>query len=151
MNKAIIPLLIIVLSTCLFTNCKQNINEQVDIKTIREIKQAMEHSKNSWNKGDFNGYMDVYWKSDSLIFMGINSITKGWKTTLERYRASYPDAAARGVLNYEYHSFKPLGADYILLIGKFILTRENGEVLDGYFSLIWKKVDGKWKIIVDHT
>ncbi len=92
-------------------------SEIIDSIAVKEIKASMENSKDAWNRGDFEGYMDVYWKSDSLVFMGINSITKGWQATLKRYKKGYPDAASRGQLTYEYHNFKPLGKDLIFLIG----------------------------------
>jgi len=147
-----------VLSSVILSGCKNKTNNfdttnsnVIDLQDLNQIKTSMENSRKAWNKGDFEGYMEVYLKSDSLVFMGINSITTGWQNTLDRYKKGYPDAASRGILSYQYHSFKPLGEGFILLIGKFILERENKENLQGYFSLIWKKVDNEWKIIVDHT
>lgn len=36
------------------------------------------------------------------------------------------------------------------MIGKFHLTREVGDV-SGHFSLVWKKIKGEWKVVIDHT
>ena len=38
--------------------------------------------------------------------------------------------------------------DTIELMNK---QRKEKENIGGYFSLIWKRVDGKWVIISDHT
>jgi len=94
--------------------------------------------------------MQVYWQSDSLQFMGIRSITKGYQQTLANYQKGYPDAATRGTLTYTFHHFNQLAPDCVLVIGKFHLAREMGDA-EGYFSLIWKRIEGQWKIILDHT
>jgi len=36
------------------------------------------------------------------------------------------------------------------MIGKFYLTRSIGDQ-QGYYTLIWQKIDGVWKIISDHS
>ncbi|TAJ10467.1 nuclear transport factor 2 family protein [Marinilabiliaceae bacterium JC017] len=121
----------------------------VSTSDLNTIKQLMGASKDCWNKGDFEGYMDVYWRSDSLKFMGLNSITYGWNSTLAMYKRAYPNETARGRLTYTFDHFEQLATDCLLVVGKFHLQRQ--ENLEGYFSLIWKKIDGEWKIILDHT
>jgi ketosteroid isomerase-like protein len=37
-----------------------------------------------------------------------------------------------------------------MVIGSWNLTRDKGNV-GGYFSLLWRKINGKWKIVIDHT
>ncbi len=130
-------------------------NQNSVITTINEdVKQnilsQMEASRQCWNKGDFEGYMQVYWQSDSLTFMGLNSITKGWQSTLANYKKAYPTEEHRGVLDYRFNHFNQLANDCVLVIGSFHLERSIGNS-EGNFSLIWKRIDGQWKIIVDHT
>lgn len=122
----------------------------VPASTKQRIITSMTASKDAWNKGSMKDYMQVYWKSDSLQFMGIKSIAKGYHQTLANYKRGYPDAATRGTLSYTFHHFNQLAPDCVLVIGKFHLTREIGNA-EGYFSLIWKQIDGEWKIILDHT
>ena len=114
------------------------------------ILSQMEASRQGWNTGDFDAYMDVYWASDSLQFMGLNSITHGWQPTLDRYKKSYPTAEHRGVLTYQFTHFNQLAEDCILVIGHFHLERPIGNA-EGNFSLIWKRIKGEWRIILDHT
>ena len=110
----------------------------------------MEASRQCWNRGDLEGYMQVYWQSDSLLFMGLNSMTGGWQSTLKNYKKGYATKAHRGVLTYTFKHFNQLAPDCVLVIGSFYLEREVGNA-QGNFSLIWKKIDGEWKIILDHT
>src|SRR3954468_24135548 len=55
----------------------------------------------SWNRGDLNGFMEGYWKSDSLQFIGKNGVTYGWNNTMQNYQQSYPNADAMGKLTYD--------------------------------------------------
>lgn len=151
LQKLILFTLVIVLSSC---HCNEQVKKSVITEPTKEIKEnilaKMEASRQCWNKGDFEGYMQVYWKSDSMQFMGINKVTKGWEQTLKNYKKGYPNAASIGILDYTFEHFNLLADDCVLVIGKYHLTREVGDA-DGYFSLIWKKINGEWEIILDHT
>lgn len=114
------------------------------------IQQAMDNQEQCWSRGDLDGFMSGYWKSDSLRFMGKRGITKGWQTTLDNYKKSYPDKATKGKLQFDIVSFEPLDANGMFVVGKWTLLREK-DTLGGYYSLIWRKIDGEWKVVFDHT
>ncbi|SDK83537.1 protein of unknown function [Catalinimonas alkaloidigena] len=95
--------------------------------------------------------MAGYWRSDSLRFVSTQGITYGWQATLDRYRQRYPDAASRGTLRFEIVSTELLSDDSAFLVGRFFLTRPEKGDADGYFTLLWRKIDGAWVIVVDHT
>ncbi len=114
------------------------------------IQQAMDNQEQCWSRGDLDGFMSGYWKSDSLRFMGKRGITKGWQTTLDNYKKSYPDKATMGKLQFDIVSFEPLDAKGMFVVGKWTLMREK-DTLGGYYSLIWRKIDGEWKVVFDHT
>ena len=110
----------------------------------------MEQQSKCWNEGDFECFMQPYWKSDSLKFIGSSGVTYGWTNTLERYKVAYPTEKARGILAFDILSIEQLSEDHIFMLGKWHLTREI-EDLQGHFTLIWKKIDGEWLIISDHS
>ena len=115
------------------------------------IRRVMDDQIVAWNSGDLEKFMDGYWQSDSLQFIGSKGIVYGWKPTLERYQKNYPDAAARGTLRFEILKIDLLGKDAAFVIGKFFLTRPQTGDASGYFTLLWRKIGGKWKIVTDHT
>lgn len=125
----------------------QNIKQ----KDSLEIMQTFQNQQKAWNNGDLEGFMNGYWQSDSLKFIGKNGITFGYEATLERYKKSYPDTATMGKLKFDILSMKQLNKKHIFVIGKWHLKREEKEDLEGYFTLIWKKIDKKWVIIADHS
>ncbi len=115
------------------------------------IRQVMNEQITAWNTGDLVKFMEGYWHSDSLQFIGSKGIVYGWKPTLERYQKNYPDAAARGTLRFDILKIDLLSKDAAFVIGKFYLTRPQKGDASGHFTLLWRKIDGQWKIVVDHT
>jgi len=103
-----------------------------------------------WNTGNIECYMEGYWESDSLKFITKSEITTGWNATLTRYNEHYPDKNSMGVLVFEEIDMLQMNLKTIIVMGKWTLqttTQTNG----GRFTLICRKISGKWKIIVDHT
>ena len=128
------------------------INSQILSEKDRlEILQVLEKQSANWNEGNIEAYMNGYWKSDSLRFIGKNGITYGWKATLERYKKTYPDKEAMGFLKFEVFSLESLSPNKAFMIGKWGLERKGDKNIGGYFTLIWEKIRGVWLITTDHT
>lgn len=64
------------------------------------IRSEIEKQRLAWNRGDIEGFMNGYWQSDSLMFIGKSGVTYGWKNTLGNYKRGYPDTAAMGKLDF---------------------------------------------------
>ncbi len=115
-----------------------------------KIRAELARQQQCWNKADLVCFMDGYWKSDSLRFIGKSGINYGWQQTLDNYRKSYPDPTAMGQLEFDILKIETLGMDYCLVTGKWKLIRESDEP-NGLFTLIWKRFGSDWKIIYDHS
>ncbi|WP_343691509.1 DUF4440 domain-containing protein [Chitinophaga sp.] len=115
-----------------------------------EIRQLMAEQTSTWNRGNIEGFMQTYWQSDSLVFVGSHGPTYGWKATLEKYRQSYPDTAAMGKLDFNILEIRPLAKDLCFVVGKWHLQRSAGD-LQGAYTLLIKRIKGHWKIIADHS
>lgn len=114
------------------------------------IRLELQRQQDCWNKGDIDCFMTGYWNSPDLVFIGSNGVNKGWEATLQRYKKSYPDKATMGKLDFTILKIEKLGPKTAFMLGKFYLTREIGDA-SGHFTLIWKKINGKWLIIADHS
>lgn len=121
--------------------------QSTDEKAIRD---AMTLQTNAWNNGNIDAFMQTYWNSDSLLFVGKSGPGYGWQNTLEGYKKRYPDTTAMGKLHFDILQLKPLGTENYFVLGKFHLQRTIGN-LEGYFTLLFRKIKGKWLIVVDHT
>lgn len=114
------------------------------------IREVLNEQVSCWNKGDLECYMEGYWQSEQLMFVGKNGVTYGWKPTLERYQKSYPNKAQMGVLTLGVEEIYPLSEDYWFVMGKWALKRNAGD-LAGRFTLLVREIEGEWKIVVDHS
>ena len=115
-----------------------------------EIETLFMSTEDAWNQGDLEGFMAAYWDSDQMIFTGVGGPTYGYKATLERYKKSYPDNEAMGMLKFNILDLYQIDQATALMNGKFYLSRTIGDLV-GHFTLVWKKIDGKWLIICDHS
>jgi hypothetical protein len=114
------------------------------------IRRMLDRQTKAWNTGDLEGFMEGYWKSDSLMFIGKSGITYGWDATLRNYRKGYPDKAAMGTLTFGIISVQKLSSKYYQVVGKWHLARTMGD-LEGHFTLLVKKISGNWVIVADHS
>ncbi len=114
------------------------------------IKIMLQKQTADWNRGDIEAYMKGYWNSDSLLFVGKNGIKNGYSATLQSYKKGYPDTAAMGKLNFELVQLKRLSPVYFSVLGKWHLQRTIGD-LKGYFTLLLRKINGRWVIVSDHS
>lgn len=124
--------------------CVAQHNDEQDIRTL------MANQETAWNKGDVDAFMLGYWNNDSLLFVGSKGPAYGWKTTLEGYKKRYPDTTAMGKLQFTILELRLLSDDDAFVLGKWHLSRTIGDI-GGYFTLLFRKINGKWYIVSDHT
>ncbi len=130
--------LLLVLSSCI---------DESDIQL--NIEKTMNRQVSEWNNRNIIGFMEPYWHSDSLRFMGKSGVTKGWQATLSRYQKNYkPDKM--GNLNFSDIHFDILSAEAAWVDGQWKLSYPDTTIA-GRFSLLWKKFNGKWQIVADHS
>jgi ketosteroid isomerase-like protein len=119
-------------------------------KDTDSIKALLNRQQNAWNNGQIEQFMNGYWQSDSLMFIGKSGINYGYQTTLENYKKNYPDTARMGKLQFTLLQIKPLSPQYYFVVGKWYLTRSVGDI-GGHFTLVFRKIKGRWLIVADHS
>ncbi|GGI55846.1 YybH family protein [Winogradskyella haliclonae] len=126
-----------------------NVVESTDYNTAKSaILKVMKDQETAWNNGDLEGFMQGYWRSDSLKFYGSNGLTKGWQNTLDNYKRGYPTKAQTGTLNFVINDISNIEGDNYWVMGEYHLKRDAGDA-DGVFIIIFKRIDGEWKIVAD--
>lgn len=124
------------------------------VNVVAQEKQAvlkvLDTQRRAWNKGDLDGFMQTYWKSDSLLFVGHNGPKYGWQTTLDNYRKSYPDKAAMGMLSFDIKEVRFITAQDAFVLGAWHLQRQKDQP-KGFFTLLLRQINGEWIIIADHS
>ncbi|ANI90662.1 DUF4440 domain-containing protein [Arachidicoccus ginsenosidimutans] len=114
------------------------------------ILQTMHQQQDDWNNGDVDAFMQGYWQSDSLQFVG-KQITYGWQNTLNNYKKGYPSKEAMGTLTFSDLKVDVLSKTSAFVIGAWKIVHSDKTTIGGHFTLLWKKINGKWLIVVDHT
>jgi hypothetical protein len=149
MKKIVYVLTLMITCTSCITFEVDEVDEDQVKTTILSQMQAQE---TCWNQGDLECFMQHYWKSDSLEFIGKSGLNLGWKTTLDNYKNSYKNPDEMGTLSFDYLKTKLIDNNTFHVIGKWQLQREKiGDVLEGHFSVLWQKKNNQWVIISDHS
>ena len=132
-------------SLLLLLSCSLATTEEEDKKAIVAI---MDLQQKAWSNHDLEGFMQGYWKSDSLKFYGSSGLTYGWDKTLENYKKGYPTKDHSGTLNFKINDISKIQDGAYFVMGEYHLTRKVGNA-NGVFMIIFKKIDGEWKIVAD--
>ena len=122
---------------------------QIEKGDVKTVSNNMKAQVLAWNKADIKGFMDHYWNSDSLMFIGSKGVTYGWQKTYDNYVKNYPNKEAMGILKFTIIKTEQLSKTSIYIIGKWELEKEKPA--GGHFTLLWKKINNKWVIVSDHT
>ncbi len=115
-----------------------------------EVSALLTAQAAAWNRGDIAGYMDGYWRSDSLLFTSGGSVRRGWSETFKKYAATYDSREKMGTLTFsglEFHLPAP-GAAWVF--GRWELARAS-DAPGGVFTVVLRRFPEGWKIVHDHT
>lgn len=140
--KRILTLLTFLTLTSTFSYA-QNSDEQ-------QIRTILTNQTKFWNLGNIDAFMQGYWKSDSLLFVGSKGPTYGYQRTLDNYKKTYPDKAHMGTLSFDILKVERISTDRYFVLGKWMLNRTAGDV-SGFYTLLFRKFGKEWLIIVDHS
>lgn len=119
-------------------------------ETKKAILSTFEKQVKAWNDGDLEKFMDTYWRSPNLTFSAGGRTTRGWQATLDRYKKSYSTPEKMGKLTFTEFEITLLGDSSGLALGRWHLKRKEGN-LEGNFSVVFRKIEGRWLIIHDHS
>lgn len=138
-------LFISTLLICLVFNSCSTSSIEKDKKAILSIMKSQEKA---WSKNNIEAFMEGYWKSDSLKFFGSSGLKYGWQSTLNGYKKRYPTKDHTGTLRFKINDISQINSASYFVMGEYHLVRNIGNA-DGVFMIIFKKINGEWKIIAD--
>jgi ketosteroid isomerase-like protein len=108
----------------------------------KQVIQAMNAAAEQWNQGDLDGYMALYDTAATMM------LPKG-RTKVNGMRELYEP---KQLLGYDTYEVTPLGKEYALLTGRFILkANDKMKERTGTFSLVFVHTANGWKILHDHS
>lgn len=142
MKNALLALVILLATSAAIL--AQTDRRQAAIRTVMDDQVA------AWNSGDIDGFMAGYWKTEKLVFVSGDTVTRGWQPTLDRYKKNYDSRAKMGVLKFSDLEITMLSKDAAAVLGSWSLAREKDNP-HGKFTLIFRKFKEGWRIVMDHT
>lgn len=105
----------------------------------------------AWNRGDLDGYMAGYLRSEALVFTSGSKVRTGYDETAASFRRKYgSDRASMGQLTFTVLRVDPVGADGAIVLGRWELVLASGPA-GGVFSVIFERRPEGWRIVHDHT
>ena len=145
MKRLIVILVLFVFPVVLAAQSQRERNKiESDILAVMDAQVA------AWNRGDIDGFMRGYWNSTDLVFVSNDSVTRGWQSTLDRYKKNYDSPVKMGALKFGDIQVSVLSKDAAVVLGSWDLTR-SADNPKGKFTLIFRKMKDGWRIVHDHT
>jgi beta-aspartyl-peptidase (threonine type) len=116
------------------------------------VRGVLEAQRTAWNRGDLDGFLEGYWKSDLLTFYSGSDVSRGWEATRARYVRTYPsEGREMGTLEFDLHDVAVVAPDRATVSGAWRLTRSK-DAPHGTFTLLLRRFpDAGWKIVEDRT
>lgn len=130
-------------------SAKMKLGER-DTKQIAAVRAVLDAQAAAWNRGDVEGYMDGYARTDEITFVSGDNLTRGWQTVLARYKKNYDTREKMGQLAFSDLDIRLIGKDTAVVLGRWQLTRAQ-DTPHGRFTLIFRHTKAGWRIIHDHT
>ncbi|HKS27566.1 MAG TPA: nuclear transport factor 2 family protein [Pyrinomonadaceae bacterium] len=119
-------------------------------QVMTDVRAVLDAQVAAWNRGDIEGFMRGYNESDDTIFISGDTVTRGWRTVLNRYKKGYDTREKMGTLTFSEIEMTPLAKDAVVVTGRWQLKREKDEP-KGRFTLIFRHTAAGWRIVHDHT
>ncbi len=159
MNKIFVPMMVAVgmLASCAtptvaVTPVTPEAPETMAAEAVRSdeaaIRGVLADQLVAWNAGDVDGFLKDYWRSDALRFVSDGKMTLGWPAVQERFRETYSDKDAMGTLAYEILELEFYSAEDAR---SFATWSVDDGAYSGFFTLTYRKIDGRWQIVTDHS
>ena len=104
----------------------------------------------AWNRGDIDGFMNAYARSDATEFIAGDKLSRGWQTVRDRYKKKYDSREKMGTLIFSELRITRLGGNVALVIGRWRLVRKSDKA-HGRFTLLFRRTPDGWRIVHDHT
>jgi uncharacterized protein (TIGR02246 family) len=114
-----------------------------------EIQTIMDEQKAAWNAGSVEGFMKYYWQSEDFTFQGGNRRLQGWNELFAMYKKNYA-GENMGQLDFSDIEINVIAENYAYVLGRWRVTLKDSSK-EGLFTLIFKKFNVGWRIIVDHS
>jgi uncharacterized protein (TIGR02246 family) len=120
-----------------------------------EVVAMLARAAASWNRGDPDAFVDDYLPGTETTYIGGRGLMRGPAAIRQAYAPRFAPGAVRDSLSFELVDVDPLAPDVLNVIATYVLARRVGGrdsvTARGPTSLVMRRVDGRWRIVHDHS
>jgi ketosteroid isomerase-like protein len=144
MNAQLLKFILVVLVAISSTVMAQSKDEEM-------IREVIRQELDTWNKGDIEGYVELYAPVDSVRMLYNGGAVYGKANILAFYQKYWPKEKM-GQLRFTEVKLERLSSEYYFSSGYFhVKPDDGGKEISGRFSGLMKKIKGKWYLYTDHS
>lgn len=119
-------------------------------KDQQAILDVMREEEETWNRGDIEGYVDLYAPLDSTRMILSKGVAAGKANILAFYKKYWPKEKM-GTLKLESESIEILSKEFAYVTGYFHVSYPDGKTVNGRYSGLMIKIKGRWYLYTDHS
>jgi uncharacterized protein (TIGR02246 family) len=120
-----------------------------------QIAAMLVRSAASWNRGDLDAFVDDYLPGDTTTFVGGRGILRNTPPIRAAYAPRFAPGGVRDSLSFVLLDVDPLAPDVVNVIARYVLARHvagrDSITATGPTSLVMRRVEGRWRIVHDHS
>ena len=120
-----------------------------------EITAMLARAAGNWNRGDLDAFVDDYLPGAGTTYIGGSGTLRGPAAIRAAYARRFAPGVVRDSLSFQMVDVDPLGPDVLNAIATYTLSRRVGArdsvTARGPTSLVMRRVDGRWRIVHDHS
>jgi uncharacterized protein (TIGR02246 family) len=120
-----------------------------------EISTMLDRAAANWNRGDLAAFVDDYLPGSETTFIGSRGVLRGPDAIRAAYAPRFAPGGVRDSLSFELVDVDPVAPDVTNVIATYVLMRHAGArdsvTARGPTSLLMRRVDGRWRIVHDHS
>lgn len=113
------------------------------------VAAMLDHGARAWNRGDLDDFISDY-VPDATFVTG-RGVVRGVAAIRERYAPRFGPGGVRDSLSFRDLEVDLLGPDVANAIAFYVLMRGDSVTATGPTSLVVRRVDGRWRIVHDHS
>ncbi|MFZ6052305.1 Cif family virulence factor [Halocola ammonii] len=148
MKKLILPVLAISFILAI-TSCSEDPQGKTREEVKKEIHKVYNKAVSEWNNKNMRGYMQMFWKSDSLRVASGAQAVYGWQRALDTSIEQDPQGEYMGQAYSDEFRIFPINPSNAWSYTRFRIEAQ-GDVMRGSSTDIWEKKDGNWRIVHSH-
>jgi uncharacterized protein (TIGR02246 family) len=120
-----------------------------------EIEAMLSRAAINWNRGDLDAFVADYLPGDGTTYVGGRSILRGTAPIRAAYAPRFATGAVRDSLSFVLLDVDALAPNLVNVVATYVLARRldgrDSVTARGPTSLVMRRVDGRWRIVHDHS